>query len=101
MRPRHVIAITSVALTIGTIGAALIARTPAIIDPRPGIDWPSFRGIEASGVGDGFSTATTWDVPKGVGVKWKVPIAGLGHSSPIIWGDRLCLTTAISGKKDA
>jgi len=70
-------------------------------DPRPGVDWPSFRGIRASGVADGYASATTWNVPQGKGVKWKTPLAGLGHSSPIVWGDRLCVTTAISGRKDA
>ncbi len=42
-----------------------------------------------------------WNVPQRKGVRWKTPIEGLGHSSPIVWGDRLCVTTAISGKKDA
>jgi outer membrane protein assembly factor BamB len=69
--------------------------------PRPGIDWPAFRGIQAAGVADGHPTLTTWDVPKNQGVRWKTPIEGLGHSSPVIWGDRLCITTAISGRADA
>ena len=32
---------------------------------------------------------------------WSTAVAGLGHSSPVIWGDRLCVTTAISGRADA
>jgi outer membrane protein assembly factor BamB len=40
-------------------------------------------------------------VPAGTGVRWKVAVEGLGHSSPVIWGNRLCITTAISGQKDA
>src|SRR5215208_4332612 len=36
------------------------------------------------------------------GVRWKVTVPGLSHSSPIIWGDRLCATTAIaSGAKQS
>lgn len=85
--------------------AALILALPvglrSATAPRPGIDWPSFRGINASGVADGFPTLAKWDVPKKQGVRWQVPVEGLGHSSPIVWGDRVCLTTAISGKKDA
>jgi len=69
--------------------------------PRPGIDWPSFRGINGGGVAEGFPTPTTWDVPSGEGVRWKTPIEGLGHSSPVIWGNQLCITTAVSGKLDA
>jgi outer membrane protein assembly factor BamB len=66
--------------------------------PRPGIDWPSFRGIHASGVAEGFPTPVRWDAaqsPGGIG--WKTPIPGLSHSSPVVWRDRVCVTTAISG----
>ncbi|HUF48883.1 MAG TPA: PQQ-binding-like beta-propeller repeat protein [Vicinamibacterales bacterium] len=70
-------------------------------DPRPGIDWPSFRGINGTGVAEGFPTPTTWDVPGGKGVRWTTAIEGLGHSSPVIWGNQVCVTTAISGKIDA
>jgi len=68
--------------------------------PRPGIDWPSFRGPRASGVADGFKSATTWNAAAGENVRWKTPIAGLGHSSPAIWGHLLCVTSAVSGKPD-
>lgn len=71
------------------------------VEPKPGVDWPSFRGIRGAGIAEGFKTATSWDVPKNQGVRWKVPIEGLGHASPIVWGNRVCVTTAISGKPDA
>ena len=69
--------------------------------PRPGIDWPSFRGIGGSGVAEGFTTPSTWNVPEGDGLLWTIPIEGLGHSSPVVWGERVCVTTAISGREDA
>jgi outer membrane protein assembly factor BamB len=87
------------AVAICVFAAGVAARTAA--DARPGVDWPSFRGIRGSGVAEGFPTATTWDVPAKKNVLWSIPVAGLGHSSPVIWGNRLCLTTAISGKADA
>ncbi len=59
-------------------------------------NWPSFRGPSGSGVADGQDPPTTWDAETGGNVLWKTPIPGLGHSSPIIWGDRIFLTTAIS-----
>jgi outer membrane protein assembly factor BamB len=65
------------------------------------VDWPAFRGARASGVAEGFALPTTWDVPANRNVRWRAPIEGLGHSSPVIWGDRLCVTTAISGAPDA
>ena len=64
------------------------------------INWPSFRGPNASGIADGQHPPTTWDTAKGTNVRWKTPIPGLGHSCPIIWGDRIFLTTAISSKPD-
>jgi outer membrane protein assembly factor BamB len=69
--------------------------------PKPGVDWPQFRGIRASGVGEGFALAESWDVAGGRGVKWKTAIPGLGLASPIVWGDLVCLSTSISGQKDA
>lgn len=57
-------------------------------------DWPSFRGPNGRGVGTG-SPPLTWNVETGENVKWKTEIPGLAHSSPIIWGDRIYLTTSI------
>jgi outer membrane protein assembly factor BamB len=59
-------------------------------------NWPSFRGANASGVGDGRQTPTSWDVTKSVNVVWKSAIPGFAHSSPIVWGDRVYVTTAVS-----
>jgi outer membrane protein assembly factor BamB len=59
-------------------------------------NWPSFRGPHASGVADGQKPPLRWDVDKGVNVRWKTPIPGLGHSCPVVWGDRVFVTTAIS-----
>jgi outer membrane protein assembly factor BamB len=65
--------------------------------PRP---WPSFRGAAAAGNGDGQGAPTTWDVPSGRNVRFRTPIPGLGLSSPIVWGDRLFVTTAVSARDD-
>jgi hypothetical protein len=59
-------------------------------------NWPSFRGAGAGGVADGFATATQWDGEKSVNLLWKVPIPGLALSSPIVWGDRVFVTSAVS-----
>src|SRR5262249_52254284 len=57
--------------------------------------WPSFRGANAIGVADGQMPPTSWDVNQGTNILWKTPIPGLGHSSPIVWKDRIFLTTAV------
>lgn len=79
-----------------TVAIAVAARAP-----KPAVDWPQFRGIDASGIAEGFSLPTTWDAKRGTNVIWKTSIPGLGLSSPIVWGDEIFLTTAISGKVDA
>lgn len=58
--------------------------------------WPQFRGPASSGIGDGEHPPTQWNVPGGVNVVWKTPIPGLAHSSPVLWGDRLFVTTAFT-----
>ncbi|MGD8377061.1 MAG: ankyrin repeat domain-containing protein, partial [Acidobacteriota bacterium] len=60
------------------------------------VHWPSFRGPNASGVGDGAETRTRWDLETGEGVLWSAPIPGLGNSSPVVWGDRVFVTTAVA-----
>ncbi|HWL92972.1 MAG TPA: PQQ-binding-like beta-propeller repeat protein [Phycisphaerae bacterium] len=58
-------------------------------------DWPSFRGPNGNGIGDG-DPPVRWNVETGEHVRWKTPIPGLAHSSPIVWGDRVFVTTAVS-----
>jgi outer membrane protein assembly factor BamB len=67
------------------------------ISPGTELNWPSFRGPSASGIGDGQHPPLTWDIKTGANVRWKTPIPGLGHSGPIVWGDRVFVTTAVSG----
>jgi outer membrane protein assembly factor BamB len=77
---------------------APLAQVPA--GPRAGVDWPGFRGIEARGVDEKATPPLQWSVPGSKQVRWRVPIAGLGHSSPVVWGDQVCTATAISGTPD-
>ncbi len=67
---------------------------------KTGVNWPSFRGEDAKGFSDGFASPISWDVESSKNVKWKTPIPGLGHSSPIVWGNFIYITTAISGVED-
>ena len=62
-------------------------------------NWPQFRGPKASGVAEGHPTATKWNAETGENILWKTTIPGLSHASPIVWGDRVFLTTAISSAK--
>jgi outer membrane protein assembly factor BamB len=58
--------------------------------------WPAFRGSNAAGVADGNATAVKWNTVTGENVAWKTPVPGVAVSSPIVWGDRVFVSTAIS-----
>ena len=56
-------------------------------------NWPQWRGPEASGVSREQGLPTSWTGE--AGVAWKAPLPGLGSSSPIVWGDRIFLTSQV------
>jgi len=56
--------------------------------------WPQWRGPLGTGVAPNGNPPVTWSEDRNI--RWKRPIPGKGHSSPIIWGDRIFLTTAIA-----
>jgi outer membrane protein assembly factor BamB len=64
-------------------------------------DWPMFRGAAASGVADGMKLPESWDGQKRANIRWVIPVPGLAHSSPVIAGDRIFLTTAVSSRANA
>jgi outer membrane protein assembly factor BamB len=63
--------------------------------------WPSFRGPHASGVADGQHLPDRWHGKTGENILWRTAIPGLAHSSPVVWGNRVFVTSAISGRPDA
>jgi outer membrane protein assembly factor BamB len=84
----------------------LLMFTAAIVLPRLETrllaamsDWPSFRGPHASGVQEGSPLPTAWNADPEAGpvsgVRWRAPIPGLAHSSPIVWGSRVFTATAV------
>lgn len=63
-------------------------------------NWPQFRGPAATGVVEGGAAAVKWDASKTENTAWKTAIPGLGHSSPVVWGDKVFVSTAVSSGKD-
>ncbi|MCG8607316.1 PQQ-binding-like beta-propeller repeat protein, partial [bacterium] len=63
--------------------------------------WASFRGNTASGVADGQFPPTVWNADENLNLAWKTEISGLAHASPVVWGDRIFVATAISGDPTA
>lgn len=72
-----------------SFGCALLAES----------NWPQYRGPHALGVDDSVPLPTTWNVETGANVRWQTPIPGLAHSSPIVWGDRVYVATAVKPGK--
>ncbi len=62
-------------------------------------NWHQFRGPLATGVAPQATPPTEWSETKNI--KWKVPIPGAGSGSPIVWGDRIFLLTAIKTDRTA
>jgi outer membrane protein assembly factor BamB len=58
--------------------------------------WPQWRGPGGHGVSKETGFVTEWSASKNL--KWKTEIPGRGHSSPVVWGDRIFLTTSIKGE---
>ena len=58
-------------------------------------NWPSFRGASAEGTAAG-KPPVDWNVNENKNIAWKTPIPGLGLSSPIVWGNTIYVTTAVS-----
>lgn len=55
--------------------------------------WPQWRGPLGTGVAANAQPPVEWGETKNF--RWKIPVPGKGHSSPIVWGERIFLTTAI------
>lgn len=83
-------------LTIVVVAGASVAT----FGETPAAHWPQFRGPDAGGQLDGANPPLTWNVETGENIRWKTAIPGLGYSSPVVWGDRIFLTTAVPVGKD-
>ena len=94
---------TGIAILLPAASAQQDSRAAGLPGSRPigQPAWPSFRGSNAAGVADGEKIPDTWNAATGQNIQWKAPIAGLAHSSPIVWNDRVYVTSAISSQADA
>ena len=63
---------------------------------EPSKQWSMYRGNYASGVMDNANLPAKWNVKTGENIAWKSDIPGLAHSCPIVWGDKVFVTSAIS-----
>jgi len=64
-------------------------------------NWPTFRGPQASGIAEKQNLPDRWDAKSGENILWRTPIPGLAHSSPVVWGNKIFVTSAVSSDPKA
>jgi outer membrane protein assembly factor BamB len=87
---RRFLALLPVLASAAVLGPVAPVDVSAVAD----VNWPQWRGPDGAGVGQG-TFPDTWSATSHIA--WKTPIGGRGHSSPVVWGNRIFLTTSIEG----
>lgn len=78
---------------LGVVSAGLFVRV------AEAGNWPQWRGPDGSGISTEKNLPAEWGPARNI--KWKTAIDGRGHSSPIVWGNKIFLTTAMEGEEVA
>lgn len=84
-----------VLLLIGLCNSATSAKPPKTKPAPKNANWAQWRGPDGQGISPETTLPTTWSATQNI--KWKTPLPGRGNSSPIVWGERIFLTTALEG----
>jgi len=63
-----------------------------LASPSQAENWPTWRGPDHNSLSSETGLATTWS--KTEGVRWRLPLPGPGPSTPVVWGERIFLTSA-------
>ena len=80
--------------------AASAVMVVALCGAEPADNWPAWRGPTADGVAPaGANPPRTWDA--NTNIKWKAPLTGKGSATPIVWGNRVFVLTAIKTERMA
>ena len=75
------------------VTALLLLGAPLLADDSRNQYWPQWRGPLATGVAPQADPPIEWNETKNI--RWKVSLPGKGHSTPVVWGDRVFVTTAV------
>ena len=77
--------------------AFILVALSAVLAQEPRADWPRWRGPNADGVADGRKLALRWSQTENA--LWSVKLPGWGTSSPVVFGDRVFVTSHLKDKK--
>jgi outer membrane protein assembly factor BamB len=92
---RRTFATTTTATAAAALGILVLASFAPADAPAGGAasqNWPRWRGPDGTGHSSDADAPVKWDASS---VVWKTPLKGRGQSSPIVWGDRVFLTSAV------
>ena len=70
---------------------------PTLAQANDSAYWPNWRGPNANGLVDSGNPPVKWD--ESTNIRWKVKIPGMGHATPVAWGDRIFVQTAVQTDK--
>ncbi len=82
---RSILSLVLIIISLNLAGQSKIER-----------QWPTYRGYLSSGILDNAGLPDKFDFTSGQNIKWKIEIPGLGLASPVIWDNKLFITTAVS-----
>ena len=77
----------------------MVARNELAVSAAQAADWPQFRGPTGDGISTATNVPTEWSTADHI--TWKQPIPGVGWSSPVLAGDKLYLTTAVTNDDES
>ena len=86
-------------LLLAALAGALPRAADAQTAPAAEMFWPQWRGPLSPGFAPNADPPLAWSETNNV--KWKTPIPGEGDSTPIVWGDRVFVLSAIPGGSNA
>ena len=78
------------------LGLCLL-HIPATADADPKPYWPHWRGPNENGLVDQGDPPVEWDETRNI--RWKAKIPGMGHATPLVWGNRIFVQTAVQTEK--
>ncbi|NUQ62589.1 MAG: PQQ-binding-like beta-propeller repeat protein [Pirellulales bacterium] len=84
----------SVTMAAPLAGIVLLSCFHDMLSAQTHGHWPQFRGPEARGVAGNTRLPNRWSASENIA--WKTDVPGRGWSSPIVWGNRVFLTTAVN-----
>ena len=79
------------------VGLSVVMILLALSGRAWGENWPMWRGPRGDGTSLEKNVPVQWSATQNIA--WKTPIPGKGHSSPIVWGDRVFVVTALQEQK--